>query len=156
MEQMINGIYASTSPFLLTSVFPPEGSQYNLEVIGGGYRLKYKEGTADIATTMGREYGVTELKVSTPEFISSIQPQYAKTPKGLLISGYQADYAGRSGADQVQVRLGVQMSYQEVAGLQLFQRLNVIATIGSSTNRVEVQFRGCQVKKNRSEEHTSE
>jgi hypothetical protein len=144
MEQMVVGIYTTVSPFLLTSPFPTEETPFHLEEVDGAYRLAYKEGSADVETRMGKNYGVSELKVTTAEFTSSIWPTFLKNPKGLLVNGYRATYKGANAPGEI--GLLVDMAYQEVSGLQLFQALKVTANVGGETSRINVQFAGCQVK----------
>lgn len=146
MEQMVSGFFMTANPFVLTSIFPPEGTAYELTGGAGAYGLTYKEGTADVTLIMGKDYGVTKLEVIAPEFNSTLRPQFAPSAKGLLLKAYEADYAPKpAGAD---VHLSVQIGYQEVAGLQLFQKLNLAGRIGATAFKFDVQFVGCQVKKN--------
>jgi hypothetical protein len=39
---------------------------------------------------MGPDYAISVMSVKTAEFDSTIKPQFKKSPKGLLLSSYQA------------------------------------------------------------------
>jgi len=145
MEQMVKGFFQTASPFILSPPFPEVDSEYQLEEQGTQYRLSYKEGTADVVTTMSKDFAVTALKVSTAEFDSSIQPRFIKTARGFLLAGYVADYQSKSPTEAT--HLNVQMAYQEISGLQLPSNLNLSGTYGGSPFAVEVTFSGYQVKK---------
>jgi len=145
MEQMTTGFFQTWSPFMLNAPFPEVDSVYQLEEVGLQHRLSYKEGTADVVTTMGKDFAISSLNVTTPEFDSTIQPQFTKTPKGLLLSGYEANYQGQSAAEATQLK--VHIEYQEVSGLQLVEKLDLRGTYGGSPFQVQVTFSGCQATK---------
>lgn len=145
MEQMISGVFDTWTPFVLKSPFPEVESDYQLEDQGSQYRLSYKDGTADIVTTMGKDFAISNLEVTTSQFTSSIRPQFAKTDKGFLLDGYDADY--RSGSSTDETHLKIRINYQQVDGLPVMQSLNVEGTYGGSPFQVETSFTGCQVTK---------
>jgi hypothetical protein len=145
MEQMTSGFFDTWSLFMLNSPLPEVSSEYQLEAMGPQYRLTYKEGTSDIVTTMGRDFAISNLKVTTPEFDSSLQPGFIKTPKGLVLSAYDASNQSQKPEETTQLR--VLMDYQQVDGLQMLQKLNLSGTYGGSKFAVELIFSGCQVTK---------
>lgn len=145
MEQMISGFFDTWSPFMITSPLPEADSDYQLEEQADQWSLSYKEGTAVVLTTMDKNFAIRELKVSTPEFKSVIQPQFTSTARGFLLSGYQADYRSKSPSETTQLQ--VRIAYQEVNGLQLPQKLNLGGSYGGSPFGAEVTFSGCQATK---------
>ena len=142
MEQMVSGFFATWSPFMLTNPFPEVESDYQLEDQGAQYRLAYKDGTADVVTTMGKDFNISEVNVVTKEFKSRMQPQFSKSSAGFLLSGYQAEYTGSQPGDATQLQ--VRVEYQSVNGLQLPQKLNLAGSYGGSPFQIEVAFTGCQ------------
>jgi hypothetical protein len=145
MEQMTSGFFDTWSLFMLNPPFPAVDSEYQLDDLGGQYRLSYKEGTADVVTSMSKDFAISEMKVTTAVFASSIRPQLTKTSKGLLFSGYEADYQSSDPGETT--HLSVQIDYQEVSGLQLLRKLGLSGTYGGSPFQIEVKFSGCQAKK---------
>lgn len=145
MEQMASGFFDTWKVFMLSPPLPEANSHYSLESVGSQYRLSYKDGTADVVTTMGRDFTVTNLQVTTPEFNSSIQPAFARTPKGLRLSAYEASYQSQKPEEATQLK--VSMDYQEVDGLSMLRKLNLSGTYGGSPFAVELAFSGCQVTK---------
>lgn len=144
MDQAISGFFQSWSPFMLTSPFPAVEGVYELEDHGGEYRLSYKDGTADVVTLMNKDLVITELRVSSPEFVSSFRPQFSRSPKGLVLTGYSADYQPTSGKGVV--KLIVQLEYQEVSGLQLPRKLNLDSRYDGEPTQMELVFADYQVK----------
>jgi len=145
MEQMLTGFFQTWSPFLLYSPFPEIDGDYRLEEQGPHWGLFYKDGSAGIVTIMNKEFAISELKVTTAEFVSVIRPQFTRIAKGLLLSGYQADYQGKLPAEAT--KLQVQIRYQEVNGLSVPQKLNINGSYGGSPFEQEITFTNCQVKK---------
>ncbi len=144
MQQSVSGFFASWSPFMLTSPFPEVESEYAFEEIGGGYRLSYKEGTADIVTSLTKDLEVTEIKVSTSEFTSSIRPTLTRTQQGFILSGYEANYKPVSGPGTTELK--TQIDYQEVNGLQLPHKLNLESVYDGTPTQMELVFTDYNVK----------
>src|SRR5689334_22858356 len=55
MDQAVSGFFETWSMFMLTSPFPEANSDYQLEDLGSEYRLSYKEGSANIVTSMNKD-----------------------------------------------------------------------------------------------------
>jgi len=143
MEQMTTGFFDTWAPFMISTPFPEVDSEYVLADQGDHWNLSYKEGlTTDVATTMSKDLVIRELKVNTPQFSSSMRPHFTRGPQGLLLAGYEADYRGRSPGDTTELRVGI--TYQDVNGFQLPQKLNVSGSQGGAAFQVEVAFSGCQ------------
>jgi hypothetical protein len=143
MEQMTSGFFDSWGLFMLSTPFPEINSKYQLDTIGPQYRLTYKEGTADVVTTMGRDFSITELRVTSPEFDSSLQPTFTKTPRGLVLRGYDASYQSQKPKETT--RLKVLIDYQEVQGFQMLQKLNLSGTHDGTEFALEMVFSDCHV-----------
>jgi hypothetical protein len=92
MEQMTVGFFETWKLFVLTPPFPRATSDYQLESIGSQYKLSYREGEASVITMMGTDFAIIKVIVSTSQFDSSIEPKFAATPKGLILTAYEADY----------------------------------------------------------------
>lgn len=145
MDQAVSGFFETWSLFMLTSPFPETNSEYQLEDLGAEYRLSYKDGSADVVTSMSKDLVITEIKVTSPEFFSSIRPQLSRTAGGFILAGYAADYRPTSGPGVV--KLNVRLDYQDVKGLQLPHKLNMDSVYDGAPNQMELVFSDYQVKK---------
>jgi hypothetical protein len=145
VEQVLYGFSQTMAPYLFTSPFPEVDGAFELQEQGERYRLSYKEGRFDILTIMKKDFAIVELKVSGPEFNASVKPQEVSTPKGFLVTGYQATYQSASGTESYQ--LSVQIDYKDVEGFQVPAKLGVDATANGATHKMELQFTDYQVKK---------
>lgn len=146
MEQSMSGFFDTWSPFMLTSPFPEVGSEYRLDEIDDQYRLSYKEGTADVVTTMSKkDLVISEIAVDSPEFKSVIKPQFTRNEQGLVLSGYQANYQGVT--DGTKVLLNVQIENQSVNGLQLPRKLNLSGSYHATPFEMELVFSDYQLQK---------
>jgi hypothetical protein len=141
MEQMTTGFFQTWSAFSMSPALPEIDGEYQLDKTPTEYRLSYKDGTADIVTLLNRDLATSSLKTTTSEFDSTITPQFKKTAKGLLMTGYEATYKGKSAADTTELQIAI--DYQAVDQLQLPQKLDLKGTYGGSPFHVEVTFSGC-------------
>jgi hypothetical protein len=143
MDQAINGFFTTWSVFMLGPPLPAANSIYRLEDLGVQYRISYKEGEADVITTMGKDLIVTEVKVNSKEFISSVRPQLTRTAKGFVLSGYTADYKPTSGPGVV--KLDLRIENQAVSGLQLPANLVLDSVLDGEPTHMELAFSEHQV-----------
>jgi hypothetical protein len=144
MDQAVSGFFDSWSPFMLTSPLPEVESEYQLEDQGGEYRISYKDGPAEVVTLMNKDFTITVIKVTSPEFLSTFRPVFTRTQKGFILSGYSADYQPTSGKGVV--ALTVQVEYQEVNGLQLPRKLSLDSKYDGNPTQMELIFADYQVK----------
>jgi hypothetical protein len=145
MEQMTSGFFDTWKLFMLNHPFPEVSSEYQMESVGPQYRLSYREGDSDVVTTMGRDFAINNLKVTTTQFDSSIQPRFTSSPKGFVLSAYDANYQSQNPDEATQLK--VLMGYQEVSGVQMLQKLNLSGAYGGKPFAVELTFSDCQVMK---------
>jgi hypothetical protein len=145
MEQMASGFFDTWKVFMLSPPFPAAASEYQLERVGPRYRLSYKEDSANVVTSMEKDFVINEMRISTPEFDSTIHPDFARTTQGFVLNGYEADY--QSQKPEETTHLKVHMDYQEVAGLQMLKKLSLAGTYGGSNFAIDLAFDGCKVTK---------
>ena len=145
MEQMAVGFFQTWSAYTISPALPDTGTPFELNSTGSDYVISYKEGAADVTTTMAKDYAISSMRVKTSEFDSTIKPQFKKIPKGLLISGYQALYRGATAADATD--LDVAINYQEINGLQIPQEISLSGSYGASPFKVKVNFTACTATK---------
>ena len=144
LEQMLSGFFMTWNLFMLNNPFPSADREYQVKDLGNTYLLTYKETDADVAITMTKSFSITELKVVTPEFSSSIMPQLTKTEKGYVLSGYAANYLPAKGPGKVE--LNIQLDYQDVNGLKLPQRLRAHSVLDGQPTETELIFSDYRVK----------
>jgi hypothetical protein len=144
MDQAINGFFTTWSLFMLNSPFPAPDSNYTLENLGTQYRLSYKDGTADVVTMMGKNLIITDIKVNSKDFISSVRPQFVQTAKGLILNGYDADYKPTSGPGVV--KLSLKIEHEPVSGMQLPVKLVLDSVMDDAPTHMELAFSGHEVK----------
>ena len=145
MEQMAAGFFQTWSAYTISPAFPDATTPFELNAIGSDYVISYKEGAAEVTTTMAKDYAISSMRVKTSEFDSTIKPQFKKIPKGLLLSGYQALYRGATPADATD--LDVSIDYQEINGLQFPQEVSLSGSYGASPFKVKVNFSACTATK---------
>ena len=123
MEDAMNGFFDTWKPFMISSPLPGVTEDYKLEDIDGQYRITYKSGTAQIVTTMSKDFHITEMKTNSPDFMSVVKPKLKSTAQGLVLTGYVASYTGTGGKDITQ--LDISTDYQEVDGLQMLSNMKL-------------------------------
>jgi hypothetical protein len=144
IDQAVSGFFATWSIFMLTSPFPEIDSVYQLDDLGSQYRLSYKEGVSDIVTLLGKDLVISEIKVTTPQFVSTVRPLIRKSDKGYVLAGYVGDYTPTSGGGVV--HLDVKIQHGPVNGLQLPVTLLADSVYDGTPTRMELAFSEYQVK----------
>lgn len=144
MDQAISGFFTTWSLFMLNSPFPSADSDYRLDDLGTQYRLSYKDGSSDVVTMMGKNLIITDIKVNSAEFISSVRPQFVRTAKGFVLTGYDADYKPTSGPGVV--KLTLKIDHQPVSGLQLPFGLVLDSVMDGAPTHMELAFSEYEVK----------
>lgn len=145
MDQMASGFFDTWSFFMIDRPLPDLTAEYHVEVIGTQYRLTYKDGTADVVTTLAHDYSIVNLAITTPDFHSTVQPGLTKLPGGFVLTSYDANYQSAKPEDATQLKALI--SYQSVEGFQIVQRLDVNGTYGPNKFTVQLIFTGCEVTK---------
>lgn len=143
MEQAIKGFFDTWSPFMLTSMFPQVDGKYQVEELGDKYRVTYKEDDVDIVLTMNKDFVLSEARITSPQFDSAIWPEFTKTPKGFVLSGYKADY--HSATDIT--KLAIKIKNLEVNDLQLPGKLSIDAFYNGNPYVMELAFADYKVEK---------
>jgi hypothetical protein len=144
MDQALNGFFTTWELFMLNSPFPSPDSDYKLEDLGTQYRLSYKDGGADVVTMMGKNLIITDIRVNSTEFNSSVRPQFVHTAKGFVLTGYDADYKPTSGSGVV--KLALKIDHQPVGGLQLPVSLVLDSVMDGAPTHMELAFSEHEVK----------
>jgi hypothetical protein len=105
--------------------------------------LTYKDGDSDVTTTMDKEFIIKDLRIVSPDAKSSLQPQLGKSAQGFLMTGFRADYVGKTPAETT--KLHVDIAYQEVSGLQIPSRIHLDGSSGGNSFGIDMVLSGCQV-----------
>lgn len=145
MEQALTGFFETWSPFMLTSMFPEVDSEYQVDDLGDKYRVSYKEGDADVVLTMGKNFVLSEAKVTSPKFTSFIWPEFTATGKGLVLSAYTADYRSASGDETT--KLKIKIGSREINALQLPASLTLDAVYNGNPYLMQLAFTDFQVQR---------
>jgi hypothetical protein len=145
MEQMVSGFFDTWALFTLASPFPEAISEYQLTDANSQYHLNYHDGDAQVATMMGSDFAISSIHVNTAQYRSTLEPLFTRSPKGFLLSAYQADYEDNNPAEAT--KLKILIGYQDVQGLQILQSLDLSGSYGGSPFAVQLSFTDCQAAK---------
>jgi len=144
IDQAVSGFFATWSLFMITPPLPEVNSNYQLDDLGSSYRLTYKDGSSDVVTILARDMSISEVKVTTAQFTSTVRPRMNKTTRGFVLAGYDADYTPTSGPGVV--HLDVKIDHAPVQGLQLPVSLVADTTLDGAPTHIELAFSDRQVK----------
>jgi hypothetical protein len=144
LDQAVSGFFATWSMFMLNAPLPATESDYQVEDLGREYRINYKDGAADVVTLIRKDLTISEVNVTSADFISSVRPQLTRTGKGFVLSGYTADYKPTTGPGVV--KLDVKIDYQAVSGLQLPVNLIADSVLDGAPTHIELAFSEHEVK----------
>ena len=140
MEQMTTGFFATWELFTFGPPFPEDDIEFQLEANGPQYVLTYADGSTNLETTMGKDFSISNLKVTTPQYTSSIQPSFSAGPDGFLLNAYTQEPGGTT-------HLKVLMDYQDIQGLKILNHVNLSGTDDGSPFTVNLTFSDCTVTK---------
>lgn len=104
MEQTLTGFFQTWTPFMVNTPFPPAGASARVEEAGPHYLVDWEEaGNTQVHLQMDRAFAITEMKVKTPSFDSSIRPVFERQPGGLVLAGYDAEYTSPASSMRLKV-----------------------------------------------------
>jgi hypothetical protein len=143
MDQIITGFFATWSFFMLRTPFPNVDSEYQLADEGNHYVISYKDGDANVTVRMNKSFEMTELSVVSPKFKSTTRPRFMKNDKGYILVGYSSHYEPNLGPGRTD--LDLDLTYQEVKGLQLPLTLRAKSVYDGNPNQTEITFTEVQI-----------
>jgi hypothetical protein len=143
MEQMTSGFFDTWKLFMINGPLPAVDSKYQLQDGGRSYLLSYQENDAAVATTMSRDFAISDLKVTTKEFDSAIQPAFTATTTGFVLSSYTATYKSPDPKETTQ--LAVFLDYQQIDRVQLVKKMTLNGSYGGTPFAVWISFSDCTV-----------
>jgi hypothetical protein len=142
MEQTVSGFFQTWAPFVLTTPIP--GASADVTRAHGVWIVDHKEGATRIGLVMGDDYTIESMRILTDTFASVIQPQFIKSPKGLLLTAVQGGF--RKLPDGTPLSLQLRIEYQDVSGFMLPRRLHVSSHDGRTVGLMDLGFGTCQAQ----------
>jgi hypothetical protein len=143
VEQTLSGFFDIWNPWVMTSAIPPSTA----EVIEtqGRWNIDHKDGGLRIAMVMRKDYTVDLLQLTTEKYDSVIQPQFTRSPKGLLLTAVQGEYKPLPSGTAASLQVRIQ--YQTVSGFQLPRRVHVSAIDKGEVVLMDLSFGTCQAQR---------
>ncbi len=142
MEQTVSGFFDTWAPFMMTTPIP--GATAEVTQAHGLWVIDYKEGTTKIGLVMREDYTIESTRILTDTFASVIQPQFIKSPKGLVLTAVQGSF--RKLPDGPPVSLQLRIEYQNVSNFMLPKRLYVSSNDGHMVGLMDLGFGTCQAQ----------
>jgi hypothetical protein len=144
MDQILTGFFQTWSGFTINSIFPDTDTKFQLEDQGDKYRLTYGDGSSGVLISMSHDFAIEELKVTTAQFVATIQPQFVHEENGFLLTGYNASYKPASG-DPLQ--LSVSIDNSDVEKLRLPRTVKATVPTPGGPLEIVLTFSDYQIKK---------
>jgi hypothetical protein len=139
MEQILTGFFQTWTPFMLQTPFPPVGHAVKVEDAGTHYRVNWdEEGNTKVELLMDKTFIITDMKVQSPAFDSTIRPTFDRKPDGLVLTGYDAEYQVKANASSM--RLKVLIKNQSLQGLPLPAALDLSVWNGGNKQQITMAF----------------
>ena len=145
IEQTVSGFFDAWTPFVLTSPIPAAGASTEVTEVHGLKIVDFKETTgASVGLVMRDDYTIESTRILTDTFASVIQPQFVKSPKGLLLTAIQGSYRKLPSGPPLSLQLRIE--YQDVSGFMLPKRLHVSSNDGRMVSLMDLAFGTCQAQ----------
>jgi len=143
-EQIVTGFFQTWSGFVVTSLFPPPGSDYALDEADNKYRLSEKDASDSVLIVMNHDLLIELLQVETPKVNGTVtmSPHFKSSPDGLMLVGYSADI---DSAGQKQ-HIDLKNDYQQVGGFQIPRTVTAAVGVEDTVVTVPITFTACQAK----------
>ena len=123
---------------------PIPGANADVTRAHGLWIVDHKEGATRIGLVMDDDYTIESMRILTDTFASVIQPQFIKSPKGLLLTAVQGSF--RKLPDGTPLSLQWRIEYQDVSGFMLPRRLHVSSHDGRTVGLMDLGFGTCQAQ----------
>lgn len=135
MEQILTGFFQTWTPFMLQTPFPPVGHAVKVEDAGSHYRMAWEEeGNTRVQLLMDKTFAITEMKVNSPAFDSTIRPVFEKQAGQFVLASYDAEYLAKANASSM--RLKVLIKNKTLQGLPLPAALDL--NVWNSGNKQQI------------------
>ena len=143
VEKTLSGFFDTWAPFVATSPIPPATA----EVVEAHdlWNVDYKEGSLRIGLVMRKDLTIDLMHLVTASFDSVIQPQFIKSPKGLLLTAVQGQYRQLPTGPAASLQLRIE--YQDVTGFMLPKHLYVSSNDGRAVTLMDLSFGTCQAQR---------
>jgi hypothetical protein len=143
-KDALTGFFQTWDLFSMSRPVPENGG---VEIMNNalGYDLKWKDGESNVDISVGPDFVITKVAVSDPAFDSVVQPRFIKTPRGLMMSGYQGTYVPKNGLGNT--KLDVQIENQEASGFSLIKRIVLDTVYDGTPSKIALDFSEIEVTK---------
>jgi hypothetical protein len=145
LNQALSGFFGTWSLFMINSPLPGVATSTAVSPTAGGYLLRYKDGAADVESTLRPNGEISKIVVKAATFESTVQPLFAHTLGGLVLTGYQADYTPTVGKGVV--HLTEHVDYQTANGLQFPALITSDSILDGDPTHVRLHLEGCKLSR---------
>lgn len=142
IKKMLAGYFQTWAGFLNGTIFPQPAGDYHLVPVSDGFRMTLVQGTTSIDATLASDYKLKDYHVKTSAFDVDMIPSFEKTPKGLIFTGYEADY--RTGSS-VPAHVSLTSQDQQVSGYYLPSTFHMAVL---NVGQFDFTFKDCTVNGN--------
>jgi len=143
IEQALTGFFDTWGPFVMTSAIPPATA--DVTEAHGLWIVDYKEGQTAVGLVMRHDYTIETTRIVSAKTSSVIQPQFVKSPSGLLLTAVQGQYRQLPTGPTASLQLRIE--YQDVTGFLLPKHLWVSSNDGRAVTQMDLSFATCQAQR---------
>lgn len=144
MENMIAAFFKTWSLYAFASPLPPMKGDYQIDMASGKYQLTYHQGSAEVRTTLRRDFAMEAVTYATPDLWVEIHPEWSDTAEGFLLTSYDEFTQMKPKAPQ---HLSVKLDYQSVDGFVLPTKVKGLIVGDAGKVEINLSFANYDVKK---------
>ena len=145
LDQALTGLFDIWSPFVLTGPLPSATTPVELSEQPGQWNLAYVDDGNQVNVTVNKDYSIRAVRTVSSSSIGTLHPLFTETPRGLVLSAFQAGYKTLPAGETSQLQ--VRISYKQVDGFDLPQVLNLAGSQGGTPFLMAVTLADCKVTK---------
>lgn len=147
-EKVLSGFFQTWSQFMFESISTPKDEEYTLDESGGLYVLSQKQDSMLIVIRATREYLVKDLTISGSGVEAIFYPEFSRSNKGLLLTGYDATFRiPTTSGKPTEVITNMKIEYQDLQGLKLPSSIATKVGAGAMQPEISIRFTDCHVTK---------
>ena len=140
--QTLQGFLQFWAPFVNGSVIPDSPTGIEITKTAAGHSIHAVDGTTTLTEVLDTDDVLKEFYVETGGAKITFNPSYKPTPKGLLVSAFDATIVPPGATPDKQQKMKVGVEYQTVSGFLIPSTLSMDVT---GTGAFSFTFDGCTV-----------
>jgi hypothetical protein len=144
VQESITGFFNSWAGFMVRSMIPQPGEEYQLKAENGGYLLTFSGGGASVSINTDMNLKIGHVEFKSEKLSAGFDPTFEPTPDGYVLTAYSSTFTAPAGQP---TSVTMTMENETVDGLVLPRTLRITVPYKDKSLAVGFVFSDYQVAK---------